>query len=298
MSARTIPSDHKSFTSVAGFRDLAPQCDALICDVWGVLHNGEAAFPDALACLAEIRKGGAPVILVSNSPKPAAAMEGQLSAYGIFAGQHYDAVLTAGELARSAALSRVGELCYHLGPDRDSVTLEGLEGFLTDSIEAADYILCTGLLNEEDETVEDYGDLFRAALSRPRPMICANPDLIVHYGEREIPCAGLLAASYEALGGEVLYFGKPDPEIYRQSLAWIAKRLGRVPSPRRVVALGDGLNTDIRGAQQAGLASAFIASGIHRHGEDEALDMDDQRLGALFEVQDCWPDWVMGRMVW
>jgi HAD superfamily hydrolase (TIGR01459 family) len=298
MSARTIPSDHKSFRSVAGFRDLAPQCDALICDVWGVLHNGEAAFPDALACLAEIRKGGAPVILVSNSPKPAAAMEGQLSAFGIFAGQHYDAVLTAGELARSAALSRVGELCYHLGPDRDSVTLAGLEGFLTDSIEAADYILCTGLLNEEDETVEDYGDLFRAALSRPRPMICANPDLIVHYGEREIPCAGLLAASYEALGGEVLYFGKPYPEIYRQSLAWIAKLLGRVPSPRRVVALGDGLNTDIRGAQQAGLASAFIASGIHRHGEDEALDMDDQRLGALFEVQDCWPDWVMGRMVW
>lgn len=298
MSALTIPSDHNSFTYVAGFRELAPECEALICDVWGVLHNGKEAFPDALACLAELRKGGAPVVLVSNSPKPAAAMEGQLAEFGIVAGLHYDTVLTAGELARSAALGRVGQLCYHLGPDRDSAILEGLEPLLTNNIDEADYILCTGLVNDREETVEDYRDLFTAALGRPRPMICANPDLIVHYGDHEIPCAGLLAESYEALGGEVLYFGKPYPEIYRQSLTWIAKQLGRVPTPRRVIAIGDGLNTDIRGAQGIGLASAFIASGIHRHGEDEALDADEQRLGALFELQDCWPDWVMSRLVW
>lgn len=296
MGIFTSSLKQKDFRRVSGFRDVAPLCDALICDVWGVLHNGKTAFPEALSCLNEIRGRGVPVILVSNSPKPNAAMEDQISAFGILAGQHYDAVLTAGELARSAAVGRMGEQCFHLGPDRDYDILEGLD--LTDSLEDANHILCTGFLHEDEETAEDYRDLFNQALARQLPMICANPDLTVHRGEHEIPCAGLLAEAYAAKGGEVLYFGKPYPEIYRQSLDWIEGRLGALPPLRRVIALGDGLNTDICGVMTAGLTSLFIASGIHRDTIDGAAGTDEQRLRALFQSRDCWPDWVMDRMMW
>jgi HAD superfamily hydrolase (TIGR01459 family) len=262
------------------------------------LHDGRRSFPAALECLDRVRQAGLAVILVSNSPRPHDATEAQLHGLGIQRNRHFDAVLTAGDLARDAAIAEGGRACYHLGPDRDHAALEGLRGPVVDRLEEAGYILCTGFVEDERETVADYRDLLRRARDLELPMICANPDLIVHRGDDEVPCAGLLAEAYEKLGGVVHYFGKPYGDIYRRALAWIGSHRGHRPPPEKVLGLGDGLETDIRGAHEAGLTSLFITSGIHRTAFDTEEREDDAALQALFEERGQWPDWVMDRLQW
>lgn len=280
-----------------GLNTLAGRFDALVCDIWGVIHNGQRAFGPALDCLQTLRADSVPVVLVTNAPKPHDATEEQLAGLGVQRGLHFDTVLTAGDLARAEALSRTSDRCYHLGPARDQPTLVGLEDRLTSTLARAGYILCTGLLHDDRETAADYEPLFREALTFKLPMICANPDSVVHRGEDEIPCAGLLAHAYEEMGGEVAYFGKPYPAIYDEALALIDDIRGAPVERSRVVALGDGLGTDIKGARDARIRSVFVTSGIHRdavHG-DHSLD---QALQSLFEEAGFRPDWVIERLVW
>jgi len=286
---RTVAEGQPS--RIAGLGTLAHGFDALLCDVWGVVHDGIQGFPDALDCLDRWRASGRKVVLVSNSPRPNQSLEAQLRDFGVRKGIHFDGVLSAGELAREAAIAEGPKACYHLGPARDNAIRNGLKGPVVDRLEEADYILCTGFRHDDRETVADYLGLLRQAHARELPLLCANPDLTVHRGADEVPCAGALAAAYEALGGQVRQFGKPYPAIYQRALQMIET------APDRVIALGDGLDTDIRGARDAGIASVFVTSGIHREAIGGAERADDA-LNALFATAGVRPDWVIDRLVW
>ncbi|MEX1147818.1 MAG: TIGR01459 family HAD-type hydrolase [Sphingomonadales bacterium] len=286
---------------VTGLRAIASGLDALVCDVWGVLHDGKQAAPAALDCLLRARDAGIAVVLVSNTPKPGPTLQDQLDGFGIYNGQHYDDVATAGGLARTAAIAEGERACYHLGPDRDHAILDGIKGSITGRIEDADYILCTGFVHDDREDPDDYAGLLTAALDRGLAMICANPDLYVHVGEKELPCAGLLAATYAAMGGVVRYFGKPHGAIYDAALDRVANYRGGTIDPRRALAVGDGLMTDILGARRAGLPSLFITSGIHRDAtgyDSDRSSADGSALRTLFEDAGVWPDHVMDHLVW
>ena len=248
---------------LSGFAPLAGRYDAAILDLWGVLHDGRAAHPAALRCLDEMGKHGVRRVLLSNAPRRSDIVIEQTAKLGI-ARDAYDAIVTSGDIARTAlanALSdgaRLGRRYFHLGPARDVDLLTGLAYEAVGDVAAADFILATGLFDDDVETAADYADLLAAACARRQPMVCVNPDLIVMRGSREVPCAGALAQAFAALGGEVEAFGKPHASAYGACFAV----LDGIPRGR-IVAIGDSLRTDIAGAQAAGLDTVFVAGGIH-----------------------------------
>jgi HAD superfamily hydrolase (TIGR01459 family) len=272
--------------------DSASRYDAWLCDIWGVLHNGATAYrPAADACAAYRRQGGR-VILVSNSPRPAAAVEAQLNGMGI-TNASYDTVLTSGDVTRML-LSRMDPVpLFLLGPARHSVLTAGLANAFVGEDEAA-MVLCSGLF----ETAEnDHPDLYRPLLERLAKrrlrMICANPDLAAQVGETIIPCAGALAAIYETLGGNVLYAGKPHAPVYAEARARLAGLTGREISAERILAIGDGVNTDIRGAASVGIDALYIASPIHL-----AEPFSSEGVTRLFAGHDFKPVAAMSALTW
>lgn len=245
---------------LAGLGEIAPDHDALICDVWGVLHNGHAVFPEAAVALARFRRERGPVILLTNAPRLPHEVLEQFRQLGVPA-DCYDAVVTSGGAAHDELAARAagGTLpLYYIGPERDRSILDGLDVGVT-TIDKAQAVLCVGLRADTVEVPEDYAGELAAIRAQGLPFLCANPDLIVHRGTQMVWCAGALARDYAMLGGEAVYFGKPYPPVYRAALA-------RCAGAKRPLAIGDGLNTDIRGANGAGLDALFIADGIH--GED------------------------------
>ena len=247
----------------AGLAPLAAAYDAYICDLWGVLHDGVRAFPDAIDCLEHLRDAGAKIAVLSNAPRRAAEVEARMNELGIAPGL-YDFVLSSGEMAwRNLAERRdpwhagLGRRAYHVGPKRDEGIRKGLDYEFVTEISAADFLLNTGA-HRTDSKLEDYAEVLETGVRLSLPMICANPDLeVIRGGQREI-CAGLLAQQYETLGGEVRYHGKPYGEAYEICLS----ELG-LSDASRTAALGDSLRTDIAGAQAAGIAPILIAGGIH-----------------------------------
>lgn len=282
---------------VTGLRELAPGCDLILCDVWGVLHNGLRAHAEAGDALTRFRAGGGRVVLVSNAPRPAAAVQAQLDRLGV-PRTAYDAILTSGDLTRQEVERRRDEVLHHLGPERDRPIFEGLD-LTFGGLDQADYVVCTGLFVDDRESVEDYRDTLAVMRRRSLPMVCANPDLVVERGHQLLPCAGALAAAYEALGGEVFYAGKPHRPVYDRALAMGAELAARPIARERVLAVGDAIRTDIAGAAGAGIASLLVARGIH--GGDL---IRDGALAASAHVQD-WverqearPDAVTEALVW
>ncbi|MDA5193936.1 TIGR01459 family HAD-type hydrolase [Govanella unica] len=278
-----------------GIAAIVDQFDAVLCDVWGVIHNGQQAHADALDALGRLRALDKPVVLLSNSPRPAPPIFGQLQGFGVQAGQHFDALVTAGDMARAVVLERFADKrCYHIGPDRDLPLFDALPVTLTTGVGDADVLMCTGLVDEYHETAADYLPLLERAAARGLPLICANPDLIVHMGDDLIPCAGAIAVLYDQIGGSSIYCGKPHESAYAHTLRVIAGCAGRVIPASRVLAIGDAFDTDIRGAKRAGLPSLLISSGIHRdeHGGDH------DRLTALGQDRGFLPDWVMDHLAW
>lgn len=274
--------DSRELRGLAAIADLH---DAVLSDVWGVIHNGRTAFPAALHALYEMRQRDKPVVLVSNTPRPAPAIHEQLRGFGVHIGKHYDALVTAGDMARLLMTERfAGARAWHLGPTRDDAVFEQVPVTRVDKPEDAEIVVCTGFFHEERETAEDYRPLLEGFLGRVLPFICANPDLIVHRGDEVLPCAGAIAALYDEMGGPVHYCGKPYPQIYDGALTAVSACLGRVVDRARVLTIGDGLATDIKGAKSNGLPALFIASGIHR-GED----LGDGPLQ---------PDWVLDKLCW
>lgn len=247
--------------AIAGLSEIAPAYDAVLCDVWGVVHNGVESFPSACDALARFRERGGLVVLITNAPRPRGPILAQLDQLKVPRAA-FDDVVTSGEVTRGLLAERSSAPVYHLGPDRDRAIYEGLPVRLVGEAEA-ELICCTGLFNDEVEQPEDYAERLNAWAKRGLPMICANPDIVVERGHRLIPCAGALAALYQQLGGEVLVVGKPHPPIYAATIARLDEIAGRPLAKQRLLAIGDGVATDLRGAVRAELEVLFVTAGIH-----------------------------------
>ncbi len=240
---------------------LASTSDAWLVDVWGVIHNGVAPIASSCDACAAYRKQGGYVVLLTNAPRPAEAVVAQLDKLGV-GREAYDAVLTSGDVTRGLVKAWAGKPLCHIGPERDLGIFGDLGVKFTTTLEA-EIVVCTGLMDDETETPEDYTTTLRGFLRRNLVMLCANPDLKVERGDRIVYCAGAIAQAYEQMGGEVVYSGKPHLPIYDLALSMITDGVGRDVPKERVLAIGDGLLTDIAGASAAGLRSLFVASGIH-----------------------------------
>ena len=270
----------------------AARYDAWLCDIWGVLHNGATAYHQAADACAAFRHQGGRVVLLSNAPRPSHAVAEQLAAMGI-SDASYDAILTSGDLTRTL-LSRTQPIpLYQIGPVRHRALIEGLANPFVSEADAA-MILCSGLYERGDG---DVPEAYRAELSRLAArglrMICANPDLAAQSGDKLVYAAGSIAAIYEALGGDVLYAGKPHTAVYGEARALLARLADREVPLDRVIAIGDGVNTDIRGAASAGIDSLYIASPIHL---EAAFSRDS--VAALFEPYDFAPVAAMPALRW
>ncbi len=292
-------SDSKTITMrggevLAGFGGIASQTDVLICDVWGVVHNGQKAHAGACAALERFRAGGGTVIMVSNSPRPSGDVIPQMMRFGVTRAS-FDDIITSGDLTRGLIMARRGQTVLHLGPERDRTLFEGLDVVLSDA-DAADYCVCTGYDDDETQTPADYADVLALMARRKLVMICANPDLVVERGDRLIPCAGAMAGAFEKLGGEAIYAGKPHRPVYVEALA-MAARLRGVQAPlERTRAVGDAIRTDITGAVAMGLESILLFEGIHW--ADAGGENWPGKHRAWLETQAVMPRYVMPRLIW
>lgn len=266
---------------IDGLQPLADRYDLIFCDVWGVLHNGVKAYEAAGDALTRFRAKGGRVVLVSNAPRPGASVGNQLDGFKV-PRTAYDAIVTSGDLTRLAIQERIEKVVHHIGPPRDMPIYKGLDARFG-SIEEADYVVCSGFDDDENETVENYRARLEAMLRRDLLMVCANPDLIVERGHMILPCAGAIALAYEEMGGKVFYAGKPHGPVYDKALA-IAAELNGKPIPKeRVLGVGDAIRTDIAGAVGFGIDSLLVARGIHA--EELGLHRGDL-------VSDHVQDWV------
>jgi HAD superfamily hydrolase (TIGR01450 family) len=272
--------------------EITDRFDVVLSDVWGVLHNGVSAFPDASIALEAARKAGKTVVLITNSPRPGPGVITQLRALGI-PDTAYDRIITSGDVTREL-ISQGPRDVFLLGPERDMPLLEGLDIDVVPETEAT-AIVCTGFFDDETETPEDYTDMLKGFIARAVPMICANPDLVVERGERIIPCAGALAAYYEQLGGEVRIAGKPHSPIYEACLA-AAKEVRGDFAGDCVLAIGDGMPTDVKGAINAGLQLLYISGGIHAAEYTLNGETDEALMNAYLKGQNAAPGWWMPRL--
>ncbi|PPC88214.1 MAG: TIGR01459 family HAD-type hydrolase [Hyphomicrobium sp.] len=240
---------------------LAATSDVWFLDIWGVLHNGRKPFDSAVAACQKFRQSGGTVVLVSNSPRPRAGVIRQLTDIGVDA-HAYDAVVTSGDVSRDLIAAWSGRSVRHIGPQRDVPIFNGLNVRCV-GVERAEGIVCTGLYDDDTESPDDYAGELSALHARDLQMICANPDIKVERGGRIIFCAGSIAAAYEALGGRVLYAGKPYAPIYEMACQIVENIRGKSVDRKRLLAIGDGVHTDIKGAAQFGIRSVFVASGVH-----------------------------------
>ncbi|HZC56726.1 MAG TPA: TIGR01459 family HAD-type hydrolase [Xanthobacteraceae bacterium] len=276
---------------------LARGYDVLLCDIWGVVHNGVAAFPAACEALTRFRDGGGTVILITNAPRASDAVVRILDRMSV-ARDVYDAVTSSGDVTRGIVAGRPGQRVFHLGPERDHSIFIGLDVTFV-PLEGADYVVCSGLFDDTIETPDNYRDMLKAMRARSLFMVCANPDVVVERGDTLVYCAGALADAYAALGGEVLYCGKPHAPIYDMALATAAaQRGGKVPPRNRVLAVGDSVRTDLKGAAAFGLDVMFVTSGLHaeHYGSREAPDL--AALDRVFADAGVMPKAVMSGLKW
>ncbi len=348
MSPSTLP------TIIDRFAPLAHGYDVLLCDVWGVVHNGVAAFAAACEALTRFRAGGGTVILVTNAPRPGAAVQKILDRFGV-PHDAYDAITTSGDVTRGIVESRLSERVFHLGPRRDLPIFAGLDvsfappetadyvvcsGLFDDATETPEnyrellaamrarslfmvcanpdivvergdtllycagaladaYVVCSGLFDDATETPENYRELLTAMRARSLFMVCANPDIVVERGDTLLYCAGALADAYVELGGEALYCGKPHAQIYEVALGKAAAcRGGEAPPRSRVLAIGDSIRTDLKGAASFGVDCLFVTSGIHAEefGGREAPDLS--AVDAMFADAGVAPKALTRKLEW
>jgi len=285
-----------SFCLLDRFSTVAERYDVVLCDIWGVVHNGIAAYAQACDVLTRYRAAGGTVILITNAPRPSPWVVHQLGRLGVPA-DAYDDVMTSGDLTREVVASRRGGAVFHIGPQRDISIFDGLDVRFT-PVEAAEYVVCSGLFDDTTETPDNYRDLMATMRSRDLFMLCANPDLVVERGNERVYCAGAIADLYATLGGDVLYAGKPHRPIYDAALAKAAAARGVAAAPGRTLAIGDSLRTDMRGARALGIDGLFVSGGIHAAelGQSESPSRD--ALIAMFAAADVTPRAVTPRLVW
>jgi HAD superfamily hydrolase (TIGR01459 family) len=281
---------------IAHFAEIAADYDVLLCDVWGVVHNGLAAHAHACDALMRMRARGAAVILITNAPRPGEAVSRQLDRLHV-PREAYDGIASSGDVTRSVIEHRRGQTLYHLGPERDLSIFKGLDLHFV-APDKADYVVCTGLENDEVETPDDYRARLETMLARKLPMVCGNPDVVVERGSALVYCAGAVADLYATMGGEVLYAGKPYRPIYDLALAKAEASLGRKPVAARILAIGDSARTDLKGAHAIGVDFLFVTSGIHAEELGGRERPDAQALRGVFAAAGEMPKAVMRQLVW
>jgi HAD superfamily hydrolase (TIGR01459 family) len=269
-----------SLRFVEKLRDLVGGVEVVLSDIWGVVHNGLESFPDACAALHSFRQQGGTVILITNAPRPADSVQRQLRKLGV-ADETYDAIVSSGDLTRHFVADHPGMKMFWLGPERDNSIYRGLTPVIA-PLEQADYIVCTGLFDDETETAEDYRAMMLKARERKLTLICANPDIVVERGDRLIYCAGAIAELYRELGGEVIFYGKPHRPIYQRAMELAAEQRGHAAALGQILAIGDSVRTDLAGAHNFGIDCLFVTRGIHSE-EFEGIDqLDPASVKELF----------------
>ena len=284
--------------ALPGLGAVAGDYDILLCDVWGVIHNGRESWPDACAALTRFNQQGGHVVLISNSPRPSSDVVAQLDRLGV-PRDSWKAFVTSGDATRAELARRAPGPAWVIGPDRDWPLYEGLG--LDSARGAADaaFISVTGPVDDENETPEDYRERLAAGVARDLELICANPDRVVQRGDRLIYCGGSLADLYESLGGRVTMAGKPFGPIYDLALHEGERLLGRTVDRSRVLCIGDGVVTDVLGANRQALDCLFIAQGIHgdaARGPDGRLD--PARAGDLLKAETTYARYAMLDLTW
>ncbi len=271
---------------IAHFELLAANYDCVLCDIWGVIHDGVTVDMQAVEALQKFKTGGGRVILLTNAPRPAASVARQLAGLGA-PDDCGDAIVTSGDVTRKLLQERRAKKIWHLGPERDNGVYAGLSVNLCERQES-EVILCTGLFEDDTETPEDYRTIFEECLAAGQEMICANPDLMVDRGGTLVPCAGALAELYGTIGGAVVYAGKPWRPIYDMAME-IAGNIVR----DRVLAIGDSIRTDMRGAHNCGFDALFIEGVI-----SATERKDGKTIEAVFTEAGIRPVGVQKSLVW
>ena len=282
-----------------GLQEIAAGYDVILSDIWGVVHDGRHHFTAAADALMRFRAQGGKVVLITNAPRPRGPIIAQLDEFRV-PHEAYDNIVTSGDATIALIAKHGSQAIHHIGPDRDLALFEeateitGLSPALT-GIEAADYVVCTGLFDDDHETPDDYDATLHAMLKRNLPMICANPDIVVHRGDTLLYCSGALAQRYAAMGGQVQLAGKPYAPIYEMALNLAGK------PGARVLAIGDAMATDMLGAHQQGIDGLFVSHGIHRealHGAGEIM-LDAAVLDIfLMEQGDIQPRYAINMLRW
>ncbi len=280
----------------SGLSDLADTYDAVLCDVWGVLHNGVTAYSGAMKALGEFKKSGKPTFLLTNAPRPNSQVREQLRGLKVPLDTTFDEIVTSGDVTRQLIKDMDGKI-FHIGTQFDKSIYEGIAVELVDWHEA-DHIICTGLYDDFNETPDDYTQLLSDLHSRQLPFVCANPDLVVEHGGIMRYCAGALAAKYDEMGGDTIIVGKPHKPVYEHALGLINKFAGRDVRKSKILAIGDGINTDIAGAIGFGLDVLYISAGIHAAYYGDADDPDEIRLQEFLDDNKSEPVAWMPRLQW
>nr|WP_314436318.1 TIGR01459 family HAD-type hydrolase [uncultured Brevundimonas sp.] len=278
--------------------DVAADYDILLCDVWGVLHNGRESWAGPCEALARFNREGGHVVLISNSPRPASDVIGQLDGLGV-PRESWKAFVTSGDATRAELAKRAPGPAWIVGPERDAPLYEGLGLERASSAAEAAFISVTGPVDDTTETPEDYRTRFAVGAERGLELICANPDRVVQRGDKLIYCGGALADLYESQGGRVVMAGKPFAPIYDLAIKEAETLLGRPVDRSRVLCIGDGVVTDVRGANTQALDCLFIAQGIHgdqAKGDDGALD--PVRAGALLKAETTYARYAALELNW
>jgi HAD superfamily hydrolase (TIGR01459 family) len=283
------------------FSTLAPQYDAVLSDVWGVVHNGVEATPPAGEALSRFREKGGAVSLISNAPRPGDQVIKMLDRMGV-PRSAYDGIVTSGDVTRDMVAKRSGEPFFLIGPERDHTIFTGLDAPFS-TIEDAKYVICTGLFDDEVETPDNYRDMLKELRARNLFFLCANPDILVERGDKLIYCAGALADAYRDLGGEVYYAGKPHRPLYDMALAEVnrarkERALGGGVALDRVLAIGDSVRTDLAGANSLGVDCLFVTAGIHAEELGHRDDPDPAAIAKMFAAAGKAPTAVTRKLVW
>ena len=284
------------------FAPLAGGYDVVLSDVWGVVHNGVAATPEACDALERFRANGGTVVLITNAPRPGDVVARTMLDRLGGPRAAYDGIVSSGDVTRALVAARVGKRLFHIGPPRDLPMFDGLDAPVA-PLESADYAVCSGLTDDTVETPQDYHELIERMRARGLTMICANPDVVVERGDKLVYCAGALADLYAAAGGEVIYAGKPYRPIYDQALA-IAQAAhglqenGGLLDHHRVVAIGDSVRTDLKGAAAFGVDCVFVTAGIHAEELGSRDNPSTSALSDIFAAAGLFPKAVMRRLTW
>ena len=285
---------------IGGLSEIAKNYDALLCDVWGVLHNGISAAQGAVDSLSEFKKIGKPTFLLTNAPRPNLQVKGQLAKLNVPLETTFDKIVTSGDVTRGI-IAKLDRKIFHIGTQFDKSIFEGLNVDLVDW-PLASSVVCTGLYDDYNETPDDYDQLLGDLKTRNLKFICANPDLVAEHGGIMRWCAGALEDKYSKLGGETIIVGKPNNPIYEYAHNLMNQTAGFELDKSKILAIGDGINTDIAGALAYGIDVVYISAGIHsalyRGKEDNVEYPDEEKLQGFLRDNNSTPVAWMPQLQW